>query len=173
MSKLTQLYRELNQRFWNGRLPDYRVRFCKLPVGKKGECLSERGLIRLTVGLEEDELRRTLLHEMCHIGCHYHGQKFLARLIRLAEQGEQWATEEAEMYRNGPSWNESIRMIRDDLFTIALDGTPRFRDVVAFFARDFGEHPARFIKRIPWLKAAWQKAQHDAEQIKGTRQWQS
>ena len=89
--RLAQLYREFNEQFWSGRLPQYRVAFHSLPGNLLGECLTDRKLIRIAPSLKgkPDQLRRTLLHEMCHIGTGTgHGKRFQAALMRLAEQGE-------------------------------------------------------------------------------------
>ena len=56
-----------------------------------------------------DAERRVMLHEMIHCGLWFagftnerHGPRFVAELERLAAQGETWAAEKAEFYREHP-----------------------------------------------------------------------
>src|SRR5438105_3964594 len=108
IQELANLFQDLNKRFWRGRLRAYRVIYSKLPGNTRGVCNSKRRTIYIREGLQGDQLRRVLLHEMCHIGCRYHGRKFLAHLAHLAEQGEAWANLEIESYRTAPTWNQQM-----------------------------------------------------------------
>ncbi len=166
---LAQLYREFNQQFWNGRLPEYRVMFHSLSGNVPGECLTDRRLIRIDPSLKSkpDALRRVFLHEMCHVGTGTgHGKKFQAALMRLAKQGEDWAKAEAEQVQGRPSWNDQMRHLKYDLIDIATLSAgryPPFRQVAKILAFLYGQTPASFLRAVPWLKASWQKARKDAE----------
>ncbi len=91
MNDLTKLYNELNEQLFDGKLPARPVVYSKLPPGKLGQYYSERGKIEISHLVTNDQLRRILLHEMCHIGCPYHGEKFMSKLARLVDRGEWWA----------------------------------------------------------------------------------
>ena len=86
-TKANLLFDELNRRYWRGRLPYYRV--IRRDLAKKeirGKCNNESQTILLEKTLEDDEIRATLLHEMCHIGNgpgYDHGPRFLRKLRRL------------------------------------------------------------------------------------------
>ena len=63
------MFDDLNRRYWRGRLPRYHViRRAALKGGRLGVCRDEIRTILLRADLQGEELRLTLLHEMCHIG---------------------------------------------------------------------------------------------------------
>jgi hypothetical protein len=86
------LFDELNKRYWRGRLPKYRViRRAVLRGDVLGQCDNRRRTILLRSDVTEEQLRLTLLHEMCHIGTgrgYDHGPSFLRKLHRLVRLGE-------------------------------------------------------------------------------------
>lgn len=101
---LNRLFDELNRTHWRGRLPKYRVViFRSKSTGKLGAMMGyppsilgardiNRREIFLWRGLAGEELRTTLLHEMCHIGPstrNAHGMRFLLKIARLIRRGEQ------------------------------------------------------------------------------------
>jgi hypothetical protein len=100
------MYRELNERLWGGRLPEYAVKlWSRKGMGAEddndlgyadGSCDRRAREIRLLRGMPAERTRRTLLHEMCHVAAGYgHGEKFVRQLRRLARAGEAWAATEA------------------------------------------------------------------------------
>lgn len=105
------LYDRLNQEFFRGRLPQFRVKRSKrldgplqrfLGLKSLGECRANQRLILLSADLPQRsaETRRTLLHEMCHIdGDLFHGRIFRSRLRMLHRRGENWAGIEIELYK--------------------------------------------------------------------------
>lgn len=77
---------KFNQTYWGGRLPRYRV-IVSTRYGGQGMCLKDARRIWLTPGLN-GSLEKVLLHEMCHAAASgYHGEKWLAEMLRLAELG--------------------------------------------------------------------------------------
>jgi len=88
--QLQQLFDDLNQRRFNGRLPKYEIRR-NLPLEKaryKGFLYHQRKRIIIAPRMTEtEELRLTLLHEMCHIGTHNHGQDSSRSSGELASRG--------------------------------------------------------------------------------------
>jgi hypothetical protein len=94
-TELDVLFDELNTRFFDGRLPKYRVRWCA-PHGREHGFIDEAAA---TICIcDPPDVRVTLLHEMCHIGTAGHGRVFRAKLRRLARQGERWAQAERAYY---------------------------------------------------------------------------
>jgi hypothetical protein len=77
---LTEMFARFNRDYFGGRKPRYRV--LRQPW-RGGYCDIERRRILLPLGMEGDELAAVLLHEMCHIGCPYHGRRFQERMRRL------------------------------------------------------------------------------------------
>jgi len=96
---LAVLYDEFNQTFFRGRLPRYRVRRDRFDdPGQFGLCRQEKQTILIRPGLDGNDLRETLLHEMCHIGSTGHGKRFQAKLARLESLGEKWAEKQRAGY---------------------------------------------------------------------------
>jgi hypothetical protein len=158
---VTALYHELNQRYFRGRLPQYWVVFAQPKVtGWHGECFPARRLIQLRRGLTGDELRQTLLHEMCHIGSPGHGRRFQAKLARLVEQGEPWAQAEIDGYRNSPlSWPNMLRELRASLDEWAYrQPRPNFAAIQRYAADAMTCRPSEILRKVPWLGAAWRHA---------------
>ncbi len=92
---LDQLFETLNRELFAGRLPKYRVRTGPARNGEYGFIDEAEHTIWIC---QEENLRATLLHEMCHIGTPGHGRAFRAKLRRLATLGEAWAQEERAYY---------------------------------------------------------------------------
>ncbi len=105
----SQLFDELNRKYWRGRLPRYRVIQRATLHGLQGRCNNARRTILLAPHPSPEPLRLTLLHEMCHIGTPYHGRRFQANLERLACQGEAWArfNVEPQVGGVGHGWGSS------------------------------------------------------------------
>lgn len=167
MNQLTALFEELNRRYWNGRLPHYHVVYRRLPGNTYGLCDSKRQSIYIRPGHQGEVLRRKLLHEMCHIGCPYHGEKFLARLARLADLGETWALEEIKEYRSTPTFNQDMARIKYSLPELARrEPCPTWRELAQWVESDMGGY---VIHKIPWLRAAWRNAKRQAKADKESR----
>ena len=167
---LSSLYDSLNVEFFVGRLPKYRVVF-NSSMRLDGEIVPERRLIRLNRALASNRvmLRQTLLHEMCHNGCESHGKKLQERLIRLGDQGEDWAYAEAEQYRTAPSWNKMMSNLILEMIDIthSVGGTtdasyPSFSRVVESLAYEHGMSPRELMRRAPWRRASWERAKREA-----------
>ena len=92
---LDRLFDDLNRSLFDGQLPKYRVRRREPQNGEYGwidDAARTIWVCRLC------DLRKTLLHEMCHIGADGHGRRFRARLRHLVRRGETWAQEERAYY---------------------------------------------------------------------------
>jgi hypothetical protein len=172
MSQLSELFDELNEQFWNGRKPRYRVKFSSLARYQKlgdfqGECVPKRRTIYLRSNLKGKQLREVLLHEMLHIGCMSHGRKFQERLQYLADRGETWAKVQIGSYSSGPNWNQTIREFRSDLDTFAMhEPRPKWSQIVRYAKTQFGDTA---LKHVPWLRGAWRIAVRNADRINKIR----
>jgi hypothetical protein len=155
---LFDLYR---RSYFAGRLPRYKVSLATRHVtgpGHRGECLTATRTLFISPGIDSEAQRRTLLHEMCHIGCPSHGARFQARLRTLAEKhGEGWAAVEAAQY-GSPAASVRItnRYVRGAITDLACESPtlswPRARRILA---ADVLTRPLDFEKRYPWARAAW------------------
>jgi hypothetical protein len=161
--KLTALFNELNKKYFKNRLPAYQVVY-KSAVRRQGYCDSEHHVIQVLKGMGEECTRRVLLHEMCHIGTPYHGKGFLAKLNRLAKQGETWAIDEANEYQNGETWNELVSELRDSLDDVAANNASlNFTDLVRSLVDEYDfDSSEELLRKLPWLEAAWKNAKKDA-----------
>jgi hypothetical protein len=92
---LDDLFDKLNTELFGGRLPKYRVLPGMPRNGARGFIDDETRTIWICA---PEEIRETLLHEMCHIGTPGHGRTFRAKLKRLARSGEKWAEAERAYY---------------------------------------------------------------------------
>ena len=97
------LFDELNQRAFRGRLPKYKViRRAALSDGCLGICSNHEKIILIKSTTPEEE-RLTLIHEMCHIRRratgHQHGPMFRRKMARVARAlGEPSLVKELERY---------------------------------------------------------------------------
>jgi len=113
---LDALFDRLNAGLFEGLLPKYRVQKCTPRNGERGFIAEEA----LTIWIcTSQDLRETLLHEMCHIGTAGHRRAFRARLRHLARQGERWAQTERAYYLRVELGMRSDRLIT--LWQLAKD----------------------------------------------------
>ena len=99
VEQLRAHFDDYRARYFPGRLRRYQVVLTdRFPDDHPGEgyCDTTRNVIYVRQGMDAQPTRRTLLHEMCHVGCPGHGKKFQQRLRALAAQGEAWAEDEAK-----------------------------------------------------------------------------
>ena len=94
-TELDELFDDLNRSLFDGQLPKYHVRRREPQNGEYGSIDHATRTIWLC---RLSDLRKTLLHEMCHIGTDGHGRRFRAQLRHLAKRGETWAQEERAYY---------------------------------------------------------------------------
>lgn len=68
--RIKRLFDEYNERFWDGRLPNYRISTQRFSRAFYGKCNWRRHVIKInTTHIESyEKLRHTLLHEMAHAG---------------------------------------------------------------------------------------------------------
>ncbi len=163
-----ELFDNLNERYFRGRLPRYRVtHYSFMPRTVRGQTLRDRRLIRLAQGLSPRVLRMTLLHEMLHIQAEDHGCRFQDGLMSLARRGEGWAAKEASQYRAGPLWNKDMQSLRDRLSDVAyLVPRPTFPAVLKWLACDLGKSPGELLRAAPWVRQTWRKAKAEAEDLR-------
>jgi len=97
---LQRLFRYYNTRYWQGKLPEYRVLIKRFPAKKYGDCSKQRRVIRIDVRQSDRDVRETMLHECCHaahpwIGKDHHGGPFFREVYKLPEWfiARTWRTE--------------------------------------------------------------------------------
>lgn len=170
--RLVEIYNELNGRFFSGILPKFKVVYSNnfsdgFDPGQLGECDEKRRLIRISPALREapGQLRKMLLHEMCHIDGKGHGKKFQRRLQRLAGQGESWAAPEAASYAKQP-WPLVEARIKQGLYDAALGlGQTAPRRLNLAVANHLGWSLKALRRSMPWVDSTWRKARREAIEI--------
>lgn len=90
--RLERLFHRYNQRYWRGRLGQYRVVVGPCPDAELigwHECKSHTITIDVPAHRTDRQVRKTLLHEMCHAAARKpgHGVRFWAHLEHLLRQG--------------------------------------------------------------------------------------
>jgi hypothetical protein len=170
-SRLDQLYDALNREFFRARLPPYTVRlgyrlgygFCDTAHRR---ILLRSGLSESTVPTARHTLRQTLLHEMCHIGTRYHGKRWQAKMLRLADRGETWARDEAREYqREAPPFGARVKHVLEDYCWARVDGVMTWRRALTAVAREFGLTPGEFVAKAPWARRAWDRLVEDRRSV--------
>ena len=181
-----RLFDELNERYWHGRLPRYRVIFqAALYGGRLGFCDDKTRTILLLRSLNRKELRLTLLHEMCHIGTpsdeESHGPRFLRNLHRLMRLGEPKLLKDIELYDGTANEKEIAalqagrtlisertlgQVVLDDLNSLDLvpGSRPRWPKVRRWLAKQYRLAPSRLDRLVPWAEQEWRKLGHERRQ---------
>jgi hypothetical protein len=169
------MFADFNRRYWHGRLPQHRVLRRDLTKHNlRGLCVGERRVILIEQTLKGDQLRRTLLHEMCHIGDHganAHGPRFLRKVRRLGRLGETALEEDIEQYdgtetrrrleaarsagRLGPeqSWRSDVLSWLESV-SLTDDYRRRWPTIRRTLARQFEVTESR-IQRLGWAEREW------------------
>jgi hypothetical protein len=100
--QLRETFARCNQKYWQGRLPAYRLVIATMP-NAMGLCESRRKVISIDVEQHESDraVRSTLLHEMAHAaadirGSRGHDLKFFAQIEKLLQLRAPVAIETAE-----------------------------------------------------------------------------
>jgi SprT-like family protein len=104
---LPALFKHLNQKHWNGRLPEFRCEWSNRMITTWGMCYRRKKLIRISSFFKLrplEEILALLSHEMIHIRYGGHGKKFHQELKRIGLAGD--------VQRSFPhlvSWTETLR----------------------------------------------------------------
>lgn len=158
----------LNQAYWKGRLPSYRVFESDKYAG--GLCLKSKRQIYITRGLSRFTRRKTLLHEMCHaaVGGN-HGKAWRAEMLRIAALGAP-TKREAILYscrRNLITQGQIVTEFEDAGFEnpdseLFFDSELFLYGLVDTKGRVPSVRVARFIHR---LRSAFRKGQRSARKM--------
>ena len=175
-TEASRLFDEFNKKYWRDRLPRYRViRRTNIIGDCLGLCNDRTKTILLKKDLAGEDLRLTLLHEMCHIGTgsgYDHGPRFLRKLHRLVRLGETKLKEKDIEHYDGTveareieklrsegklspeiSWRERVL---DDLDTLAIESASlRWPKVCRMLADRYKTTPAKFQRVAPWAERKW------------------
>ena len=155
---LKPLFNEFNRKFFDGKLPFYRVIRASLPGAMSGDCNWLSRTIRISSSLNGEDLRRTLLHEMCHhnrAGRH-DGKRFLTNLRRLADMGERWAEDEIQACRkqSRPLISLIREMIQDEAQS---EPNLPWKEVKKRIAYESALTLLELSKRAPWARRLWER----------------
>ena len=161
-SPLSRLFDSFNKTFFRGRLPKYRVRLRILRRcldDEYGHCDDHKRIIYIDRGLDPESERRTLLHEMCHIGTRGHGKRFQAKLARLAQLGESWAEEERTEYEEALRPRRSLTaLVKSEIKDVAMAQPDlpwlKARKLICLVVC---KTPAELRRIAPWARAQWKK----------------
>ncbi len=163
-AELQRMFEDFNDRFFSGKLRRFRVVMHKIRVGAlRGNVDAARRTVHLHP-MPDDDVPRSLLHEMCHVAAgSWHGKLFRREMNRLRRSNERWVAEwakvELEAYRNSPTWNQEMTSIRNNLLECAeLSRRPSITKLERHFAGDLGMSVREFRRQVPWLRQTWKKA---------------
>jgi hypothetical protein len=121
---------------------------------------------------DPEEVRRVLLHEMCHakIGRGGHGKRFLAELQHLVEMGELWASSHQTLYADPKNLIKGggIReFMREWVFGSSDHVSVSWEKARVRVARNFGLSVRELYARYPSARRDWylfqQKKVREAE----------
>lgn len=185
-TEASRLFDEFNRKYWRNRLPKYRViRRATLRGECLGICSNQTKTILLRRDLAGEDLRLTLLHEMCHIGTDSwcgHGPRFLRKVHRLRRLGEPRLLDDIERYDGTKSEREieALRaqgklddepipfrvLVHDDLKAAALEQYRRpWKTIRRLLANQYEMSPAQFQKFAPWAERKWREASQQYRRI--------
>ncbi len=169
-TELRELFEDLKARYFSRRLRGYRValveRVPRKHVTTSGYCDNRRRILYVVAGRDDETIRRTLLHEMCHVGSSAHGKVFCAKLRRLAEQGEAWAEDEARGLEEQP-WRQPAQLVRVRLEDIAEDmPETSWKDVLRYVARDMSRTQKEIRRIAPWGARVWKRLSDKSKEVR-------
>ncbi len=187
-TEANRVFDEFNRRYWRGRLPKYRVIRRAQVLGRAlGRCYNLTQTILLRKDLSDEDVRLTLLHEMCHIGPDVrgdvHGPRFRRKLHRLVRLGEPKMLEDIERYDGTATEREIARLKaegklggpeipwRSDVWShldaFALERPfLRWATVRRVLAGEYRMTPAHFQRRAPWAEREWRQLSGDYRAIR-------
>jgi hypothetical protein len=189
----SQLFDELNSKYWRGRLPRYRVIERAKLSACLGRCDNTRRTILLAPHPSAEELRLTLLHEMCHIGTgpgYDHGPRFLRKLRRLVRLGETKLVEEDIERYDGTAVKRAIEAaraaghfhfgneislraaLRSDIESLAIGPELRVRwpRVARYLAQRYHMTISQLRRAAPWAERVWREQTALARQERQLRE---
>ena len=162
--QLRVLFATLNQQYWDGRLPTYRVGRKEIKHQNQGVTDNAKMVIWIDSRPErvsDGEIRQVLLHEMCHTlkRCSSHGKQFQRQLARLAARGEAWAEHQRQEYAATPPGPRlSGKAVRDFIrLHLMLDPNASWQVVKRALADDQVVPVTELSRRFPaarsWFSA--------------------
>jgi hypothetical protein len=174
---LQRLFNRLNQKYWNGRLPLYKV-IISDKYGSHGLCQRKTRTIWIQDGLKRS-LPKFLLHEMCHIRHLDHGKLWQMEMLRIAKLGAP-TKGEALIYRSANktfSKDFIIAEAEDHGFELPTMPWKEYRQQIGYKYGQIDKSGkaeskgARDLLRK--VRQAFLKGQRQKEQIKAARLAQS
>jgi hypothetical protein len=154
MKSLQSLLADLDRQFFRRRLTGYRIQWAYLPGGKMGCCDTDARIIKIRRGLRGEELRRVVLHEMCHHSVAGHGRLFEKVLRRLQSCGETWVEEEIAAYREAQPWRH---MVKELVETAATEGSGLWIEAKKYISQGCGLSLREFDQRARWARKLWER----------------
>jgi hypothetical protein len=159
---LERLFDEVNRRWFGGKLRRRKVRwssFAHKHPAQRGLYDVRRRTIYIRRGLPIEDLLPVLLHEMCHIGCHYHGKQFVAKMARLKSMGAP-VHEEVEFKPGFYPSREAGRIIAD-LVPQLTEGM-NWSEGRHYVAKALLLSVSDLKRQIPWAQRRWERLQREA-----------
>jgi SprT-like family len=146
------LFDELNCRYFNGRLPAYRIKVVDRLnwLNGRGEITRRTRLIRLQKrAAEADEMISTLLHEMAHAATNdHHAHKWREEMARLQRLGAPIAPIDLQ---TPPRVTRSfVRQVAEDALGDQPDAP--LRGFIRWFIYEYGyaQSATAFRRKYPW-----------------------
>jgi len=164
--ELRKVFDEFNSKYFEGKLPQYRIRVKRLGAAD-GRVNRSRRLIWIGVR-ESHSQQETLLHEMVHgVAGNGHGERFLAELRRLQQIGAPLGETEVNAILMGVRLPLTKTRFRDEVkeFLTVCDPQGRFESFVECVNGDQGytDSVAEFVRKYPWSKDAFRAVARKCE----------
>lgn len=194
LTEASRLFDELNRRYWRGRLPRYRIiRRAKLP-DHLAYCRNETRTIVVRADLAGNDLRLTILHEMCHIGSdggRVHGALFQRKMRRLVGLGVPKLTGDLERYDGTADQREFERhiaaggsggiddrplrvIVSEDLENIAMSNpNRRWSWIRRYLAHVYKLSLPQVDRLMPWAQKEWRRLSAEWREHEAVRSLQS
>ena len=168
--QLRKLFHEFNERYFEGRLPDYRIRVVPYinRLGKSGHTDQKRKLIRILIGLSDEDAKSTLLHEMAHAATNEdHATAWKKEMIRLRKQEAPLVSSEFQNFSLWSGRSVSQKHFRGGVQDVlGKEPNATLHQAIRDFIHNDGgaESVAGFLRRYPWARRAFRviKKEHAA-----------
>jgi len=174
--QLQALFGRYNEQYFGGRLPAYAIH-TRIKLASRdpcGMCSKKRRLIEIQRGLSDPESIGTLLHEMAHAATSGgHSIRWAKEMIRLRELGAPLSGFDRCINDLAPWEMPHLRVTKEHLRAVARDVFVDQPDIpLTIFLRwliyNYGgpAMPADFIKKYPWVRAAFRDAKREWTEMK-------
>ena len=176
--ELRRAFDHFNVKFFGGRFRGYRIRVVPriTKMGENGRFNRRTRTIELQVGLPDEEMIGTLLHEMAHSVSDAHSRRFAAEITRLRDSGAPLSPVDLRDLEETPhgSVQRLTRAEAENLASDAVIDDPRItlHQFAALVVQSIGYAPsvAALLRRYPWIKRVLAEARQSHRESEKRKQ---